>query len=359
MHSRASVMSVLENGYAGPSMRVKLFPADDMGCGHYRMYYPGRVLDITSELDVSFSKHVPMRLSRDHRVIGVEPIEADVVVLQRPLLRLLSEVIPHLQRRGITVVVDIDDDFSSLHPNHPVRVNTHPKNNPESNWHHLKRACALADLVTVTTPALAERYGARGNAIVLPNCIPASMLALERATDERTVGWSGFAAMHVGDLESTLGGVGDAVRESGAQFWVVGSGDGVRAQLGLDSEPIATGGLTFKQYAPALRSLTVGIVPLADTKFNEAKSCLKGMEYAALGIPFVASPRADYVRLAQMGVGVLATDRRKSWRREVMGLLNDQILRRELSELGREVVSRYTYEEQAWRWAEAWEHAAR
>jgi hypothetical protein len=45
----------------------------------------------------------------------------------------------------------------------------------------------------------------------------------------------------------------------------------------------------------------VGLVPLVKNDFNEAKSCLKGMEYAACGIPCIATPTAEYRRWVKEG----------------------------------------------------------
>ena len=47
--------------------------------------------------------------------------------------------------------------------------------------------------------------------------------------------------------------------------------------------------------------MDVGLVPLASNVFNEAKSALKGMEYAACGIPCLATPTGEYRRFVQEG----------------------------------------------------------
>jgi hypothetical protein len=52
-----------------------------------------------------------------------------------------------------------------------------------------------------------------------------------------------------------------------------------------------------------MAGVDIGIVPLEARDYNRAKSALKGMEYAACGIPFVASPSPEY---AWLGCGILA-----------------------------------------------------
>ena len=66
--------------------------------------------------------------------------------------------------------------------------------------------------------------------------------------------------------------------------------------------------LTGGGYTSSVAELGVGLVPLLDSAFNRAKSWLKGLEYAALGVPFVASPTPEYVKLAGLGAGLLADD---------------------------------------------------
>ena len=52
----------------------------------------------------------------------------------------------------------------------------------------------------------------------------------------------------------------------------------------------------------------IGIVPLNDVVFNIAKSWIKGIEYAAAGVPFIASEMDEYKRLHnKYGIGRLAS----------------------------------------------------
>lgn len=354
-------------------MRVRLLPADKAACSLYRLEHPARVASLQHDVPTTIDRQnfaipdapwdgqpvvVEARRNADESTTCT-PWDEDVVVLQRPAREGIVALIPALQARGIAVVVDIDDDFSCLHPLHPSRPGFHPRGPSEQSWHHVARACGLADLVTVTTPALAERYGAHGRVAVLPNCVPRSMLELPSQDRGRTVGWGGRASIHPGDLETTRGGVGEALeRMRDWRFRVIGPAETARIGLSLREKPEATGGLEMGDYFEALGQLDVGVVPLARTRFNEAKSWLKGLEYAARGVPFVASPLPEYRALAEEGVGVLAADRSRNWRAELVQLMRDESLRWEAIARGREVVEeRHTYETEGWRWTEAWGHA--
>lgn len=340
-------------------MKVTLHPADQAACGYYRIKAPARIARAEG-VEINVTGNVPMMYEQgaEPRRMRPQPSDSDVIVFQRPAKLTTLECMPFYQRAGIAVVVDVDDDFSCLHPNHPAHDAFNPSLSPDVNHRHLHRACAIADLVTVTTPALAERYGGHGRVAVLPNCVPASILDLPFKDNGKTLGWSGAVQMHPGDLEATRGGVAEALRRSGWDFHVVGPSDGVRQALALDQEPSETGWVATEDWHEALGQIDVGIVPLGTSRFNAAKSWLKGLEYAARGIPFVASPLPEYQALAEEGIGILAADRSRNWRAQLGQLMSDESLRWEMATKGREIVAEYhLMETNGWRWVEAWQTA--
>lgn len=336
-------------------MKVRLHPGDQRGVGFNRMIWPGTAAGAHPGIEIDFAQNLAIQRQpapNGRQAIRADPIDADVLVFQRVSNPEVLALLPELQARGHAIVMDVDDDLHSL----PTANAAYGQENPRM----VLKACALADLVTVTTPALAARYAPHGRYRVLPNCVPAAILDLPRQSDGRTVGWGGWIGTHPGDLPVTRGGVAEAVRRADARFQVVGPGDGVASQLGLDTLT-ATGPLTNVaafEFEQALGELDVGIVPLADTKFNAAKSWLKGIQYAARGVPFVASPAAEYRKLASEGVGVLAAPRARNWRAQVLELLTNESLRAEMAERGRAVVTEHhTYEANAYQWIEAWDWA--
>ena len=113
-------------------------------------------------------------------------------------------------------------------------------------------------------------------------------------------------------------------------------------------------------YPHQVADLDVGLVPLADNAFNRAKTWLKGMEYAALGVPFVASPRAEYLRLGYevMPTVRLAGDGAGPWREQLTFLLTEPDARAAIADANREAVAALTYENHADRWWDAWATAA-
>jgi hypothetical protein len=134
-----------------------------------------------------------------------------------------------------------------------------------------------------------------------------------------------------------------------------GDSTGAGRAFGLAQDPEG-GGVPIEQWPHAVAELGIGIAPLADTRFNSAKSFLKPMEMCAAGVPWVASPRAEYRRLHAMGAGILA-DRPRVWYRELKRLRESPALRQEMSEAGRAVAAQLRLDDHSWRWLDAWQRA--
>jgi len=101
-------------------------------------------------------------------------------------------------------------------------------------------------------------------------------------------------------------------------------------------------------------------VPLRDSNFNRSKSWLKGLEYAALGVPFVASPTKPYQKLAELGCGDVVRPTTRStdaWQRALMRYVEDEEYRRLRAEEGRIQARSMTIEGHAEEWLQAWSNA--
>jgi hypothetical protein len=343
---------------------IKVYPADMGGCGFYRTIWPGQELTrqgATVEVILPTDPEERQLTARwrefadgSREVVSVVRPEADVVVMQRPLQQVLADSIPILQAMGVRVVVEIDDDFEAISARNVSWSAVDPKRHPERNRDHLRRACERADLVVCSTPALAARYGAHGRVRVVRNRVPAWYLAVEREPHDGVyVGWSGSIETHPDDLQVTGGGVMRALRTTDATFAVIGTGKGVRKALGLGSEPVACGWVPIERYPYMLAQLDVGIVPLELTPFNQAKSALKMMEMAALGVVPIVSPTEENGWLHMQGVGINVLHPR-GWEGAVKQLVKDEDYRIETSERGRLVMRDHTIEGNAGEWFDAW-----
>jgi hypothetical protein len=293
------------------------------------------------------------------------PADADVIVLQRVAFAHMAQAVPMIRARGVAVVVDMDDDLTKIDPSNPAfwalrtdgvgRMAHH-------NYRNAHAACLDATLVTVSTPALLRVYAPHGRGVVIENRIPAAYLDIPHV-DSPVIGWPGSVHSHPADLHA-LGPAVQRLIHEGASYWGVGPnygeqpGDGaLRRALGLPDDPPTCGPVSMDEYPRRVAEIGVGIAPLAQTKFNEAKSWLKPLEMMACGVPFVAQNFEEYRRLVKRSFSawtpMLATSP-KDWYRRLKALVDSETLRREVSAIGREAAASMTIEGNAWRWSESW-----
>lgn len=346
-------------------MKVWIYPLDPWGCGHYRMFWPGHAvaenptLPLEARVIQQAERRVGLHFDPFGRVSREEfpAVEGDVVVFQRPTARFMPQVAELLQARGVAVVVDMDDDLSTIHPKNGAFAQMHPRNGRRSghSWHHVTDTCRVATMVTVTTVALARKYGAHGRVRVVPNYVPRQYLTVDHA-DSADIGWGGSVHSHPDDLQQVGPAIAKLVAD-GAVFRTVGDPREVGRCLGLAADPPSTGPVAMGAYPASIGTFGIGIAPLASTAFNRAKSRLKPLEYSAVGVPWVGSDLPDYRAYHEQGTGLIVSHPRE-WEGALRGLVNDPGRRLELSEAGREVAARNTIEGHADEWAEAWWSAA-
>ena len=336
-------------------MKVYVYPADIYGCGHYRMIMPYEQVkkQFACDMDVEIiypSERINLSAKiQGDTVIDVEiPDDADVVVMQRVTHDYLAQAIPIIRKKGVAVVIDMDDDLTRINPKNPAYWHFHPANPTPHNWVNAQRACSDATWVTVTTPALAERYGHEGRTSILKNYVPAWYLDVQHH-DSTLVGYAGSLHSHPDDVP-LIANAANRLQQMGQEFHIVSSHDGMMSALNLIRPPIGPGALDQARWPFELSKIGIGLAPLADTEFNRAKSWLKMLEMAAVGVPCIGSPRADYSLLHNMGVGLLV-EKQKDWIRKIQLLQREDAMRLDLAAQGREAVSRLTYEKKAYEWA--------
>lgn len=344
-------------------MKVYVYPADETGCGRYRLIWPAQALRAQGH-DVTIvwpSQRAGFGGAVNEHGTSVQvdaPPDADVIVMQRLTYRPIATAVPLLRERGIAVVVDMDDDLNSIHPNNSAYNHYHPHRGSRwHSWHNAATACDNATIVTTASVALQQVYAAHGRGVVIPNHVPAAYLDIPRQ-DSAVIGWGGWVGTHPDDLQMVGQAIARLTRE-GHRFRVIGPRDGAKSALWLDQEPEATGAVDMAAWPHALATLGVGIAPLADTKFNASKSYLKILEYAAVGVPWVASPRAEYARFQRLGGGGFLADKPRQWQNRLRDLAVNADLRQEMSQAGRDLAAQHTIEGNAWRWMEVWEAAHR
>lgn len=348
-------------------MKVLVMPADTAGCGYYRLIWAAEYLQMMGhDVHIQYPKDKNMGLEvhfegnvgdPQARITDVKvPGDADVLVMQRLSHYWHPQVIRILRAKGVAMVIDMDDDMSCINPGNSAYAAFHPRNiNTPYSWRNTAEACKEATLITVSTKKLLGVYAKHGRGHVIENYVPDRYLRIA-AEQDKVFGWAGTTGSHPDDLQVTGGAVQRLV-EAGYDFRVVGPISRAKQAFRLKEQPPHTGQVSIFNWADEVAKLQVSLAPLSVSKFNYSKSRLKLIEAAAVGVPWVASPRDEYRRFHKESDSGLLAETGKDWFASVKRLMDDKALREELGGKGREYMKGQTIEKNAWRTWEAWERA--
>ena len=345
-------------------MKVLLSSTRFPGSLYYRAAEPARAVNeagLGVEVTLTYGLATTMdgpASEESSTVISVDAQGADVVVLQLPKTKAALEMLCLLQAQGVAVVVELDDLMSGVAYGHMSYATL--RHFKVGSW---SAACAReADLVTVSATALLSEYAKHGRGMVVPNAIPRRIAELppayERDPETVTVGWSGSVGGHPYDLQTMESGLQQGLERGRrpSQFMILGQAMDAQQRLHLPEPPVEVPWMQgVDDYLTAMGELfDVGIAPLRLDRFNEAKSWLKPMEYAARGIYAIRANTAEYDRL---GLGMRAKKPR-DWADHIAKAIDDPDRRREVAARNREVVlAEHLDEHTAPLWADAWHRA--
>jgi len=94
----------------------------------------------------------------------------------------------------------------------------------------------------------------------------------------------------------------------------------------------------YPTYMKRLAKCQINIAPLEDTVFNDAKSNIKYLEAAILGIPTVCTPTVEYRQTVEHGVTGFLASTPEEWEEQLLALLASPTLRRDIGERARQHV---------------------
>jgi glycosyltransferase involved in cell wall biosynthesis len=387
-------------------IRVGIFPADDGGCGYYRMRWPWEAVaqQFGDEIEVVWDEdvHKQIILEWDRR-FDDEPTEYhipqriidmphfDAMVFQRPLHSKLAPYFRMLRERGIAVIVDLDDNFDRIptsnvawHGSEPhwvqqeelkqlARLFKHvdvtkktsdghffytPQHMGSVNKRNVHAALKHTDVLIASTPGLASHYGGIADTTtVIRNYVNEWYLELGYAHQEGdipVVGWTGSLLTHPNDLQEMGPSLANLRREGVDYLWkIIGTGAGVKHVCGVMPDVTSGGWVSLHgDYQREYATFEIGVCPLEDNEFNRGKSWLKPLEAAALGVVPVMSALPEYLELHECGIGFIAK-KTSRWKSCLRTLLTSDAERKEMREAGLVAASELTYQKNAWRWVEA------
>jgi glycosyltransferase involved in cell wall biosynthesis len=194
---------------------------------------------------------------------------------------------------------------------------------------------------------------------VLPNTIPEKLLQLLPGKHSGfVIGWQG-AQQHIADLQLIYNPVlRFMLQHSDVEFHLWGPSRFDLEMPGPLQDRIICHPWTSSVWEHYLRlNMDVGLAPIdVGDRFNETKSDVKLREYAALGIPFIASRSKAYDMTAGAARGMIA-DSEEEWFDALTELYRNQGLRHWMQEQGRLRARLWTTEANSQEWERAYERA--
>jgi len=253
----------------------------------------------------------------------------DVCIVQRaamPSVDAVDRLVGVLGAMGAALVVDVDDAF--------VAMDDHPEADAYRSLNGaIERAIGASAETWFSTPELARLYGhvAHRNAVI-PNALDPRIWR-----DWRNVRPEPFRQDKVRMLYMGTGTHGpdfQHIRPALDRLWAEREGtfDVTLIGIAADVEPAPwlhkvsppANAIAYPRFVRWLRGqgpFDIGLAPLADTRFNRAKSDIKLLDYLALGLlPVVEDSPAYRLDPAMAGVAIHATD----WYETLRSLIDDR-----------------------------------
>ncbi|AEG15313.1 glycosyl transferase group 1 [Desulfofundulus kuznetsovii DSM 6115] len=249
----------------------------------------------------------------------------DIVFLQRELISTFLTLEPLTKRPR---VLDVDDAIF-LH----------------RDGRFAKRLAQLSDLVICGNDFLAEHFSQwNKNVTIIPTAIDTRRFTprtqKSNTQDKLVIGWTGTSGnfKYLYQIEEAL-------------EKVIKTLPNVVFRVIADKEPkfrrMLKERLDFVQWSPetevkSLQTMTVGIMPLADTEWERGKCSYKMLQYMACGIPVVVSPvgmNAQVLSLGKVGFAAKSLD---EWVDALLTMLSAGDSEREkMGNTGRRVVEKH------------------
>lgn len=333
-------------------LKIAYYSLDDprFACPQLRMYGPA------AHSGGALSLRPGVRLDGGRAQIDMSLLAwCDLFVVQRGFpgkAAFESGFVGHLQKTGKPIVYETDDDYAALPPWLEKPYQAH-------DLAHLARFIALASLVTVTTETLRAALAPLNRRIaVLPNCLDDRLWPLAppapRGDGTVRILFTGSKG-HWKDLETIEPALRNVLESRPqAELLLMGVKDtGLAGHPRLRVLPYDGRYETWPARLAAAGA-DIAVVPLVDHPFNRAKSNIKFLDFAAVGVPGIYQDLPPYDSVTD-GVDGLKATTVESWQAALLRLIDDAALRRLLAAGAMATLrEKYLLSRNAPRWVEAY-----
>jgi glycosyltransferase involved in cell wall biosynthesis len=288
---------------------------------NYRAVLPQR------EMERRGHDGVTVMVDANGRFPASQLADRDVIHVYRWAGRPLMKVLDDLRNRGAAIVWDNDDD-PRLIPAESPSFKQYGSFNGAQDFRKQITMMGRAHVVTTTTRTLAERYEAvfDGEIEVIENYLCDEQFSRDaRQHDGIVIGWVAALEHQADSQRLQIAKVLRSVMEQAPKVRVVTIG------VRLDLDPARYSHrefVPFPELPGHVRQFDIGIAPLSDIPMSAARSNVKLKEYAAAGVPWLASRRAPDLGLGERQGGMLVDD--DAWEDALLKLVGARLKRRQL-----------------------------
>jgi glycosyltransferase involved in cell wall biosynthesis len=263
---------------------------------------------------------------------------ADIIATQRHAVgdkAAVQRLAAHCRRHGITLLYDLDDDLIDVPKAHPEYAELKPK------AALVAEMLRVADAVWVSTEALRSKLARNGrSAALVPNALDERIWSANRSAPKRRsagplrVLYMG-SATHDADFAMVAPALARLIEPSLGRiaFDMVGVSARFDVPAWVNRRPMTV--VAAASYPGFVNWMTghrqwddggwdIGIAPLVNSPFNRCKSAIKTMDYAALGLPVLASDVPAFRdSLADGPGGMLLANTPAAWQAALAALIDD------------------------------------
>lgn len=328
--------------------KILFVARDDGGCGFFRCVQPAAFLTRAGLAD---------SISVLNKPSPAELMNADLVILQDSGSVSGSNIANFMVEHHIPFLTEFDD---FVHHVSPRNASGYAAWNPSTLFlHRAMETTRKAVGITVSTNQLArEMFPYNQNVFVIPNYLDKEKWdqpVVKRTDGKIRIGWAGGNA-HADDLLMISRVLDKIVKEYKGKviFETMGMTRqeltgvfGMKMQnevcpsCGYEGELHHYPGESLNDYPLVLASKgwDIAVAPVINNAFGNAKSNLKLMEYAALGLPVVASPIAPYRESAASNAQILFAESFDEWYNSIKELIEDSSKRDSIARANKDWVS--------------------
>lgn len=336
--------------------KILFVARDSGGCGFFRMRQPADFIKRMGLADTEvFQTFVPRE----------KLLEANLVIMQEMGSVNASAIAQFCLENKIPYMCEFDDFIHHVSPHNFAGYGAW---NPSTLYTY--RAIEMAKSatgLTVSTPQLAREYFPYNpNIYIIPNYLDKDKWEnpiVRRNDGKIRIGWCGGNA-HADDLKMISKVLEKITKEHEGKviFETIGMTkhelagvfpmhvlDQVCPSCGYEGELHHYPGESLNDYPLTLASKgwDIAVAPVINNSFGNCKSDLKIKEYAAAGIPVIASPIVPYLETVDNGATTAFAKTFEEWYNEINKLINDRELRDEIIKKNKDWISKYWIQDNA------------